>query len=90
MHTYKSQQPGSIKNSRRTVVFLSMPTSNTTPRMFSSHMTPSLVAHWKAATHESLISFRYCTPLVTSVSRLGPATMQTLSNKPDPHHAESP
>lgn len=47
-------------------------TSNTAPRMFSSAMTPSLVAHWKAAMQESLISFRYCTPLVTSVSRLGP------------------
>jgi len=32
----------------------------------------TLVAHWKAATTESLISFRYCTPLVTSVNRLGP------------------
>ena len=40
--------------------------------MFSSHITPSLEAHWKAAMHESLISFRYCTPLVTSVSMLGP------------------
>ena len=60
------------------------PTSKTTPRMFSSHMTPSLVAHWKAATHESLISFRYCTPLVTSVSRLGPAPMQTFRNVQKP------
>ena len=42
------------------------------PRMFSSAQTPSLVAHWNAATHESLISFRYCTPLVTSTSKLGP------------------
>jgi hypothetical protein len=30
-----------------------------TPRMFSSQQTPSLVAHWKAATQESLISFKY-------------------------------
>ena len=40
--------------------------------MFSSESTPSLVAHWKAATHESLISLRYWTPLVMSVSMLGP------------------
>ena len=32
----------------------------------------SLVAHWKPATTESLISFKYWTPLVTSISRLGP------------------
>lgn len=32
----------------------------------------TFVAHWNAATHESLISFRYCTPLVTSVNMLGP------------------
>mmetsp|Transcript_867 Transcript_867/g.2318 ORF Transcript_867/g.2318 Transcript_867/m.2318 type:complete len:329 (+) Transcript_867:634-1620(+) len=42
------------------------------PRMFSSASTPSLVAHCRAATHESLISFRYCTPLVTSTNMLGP------------------
>jgi hypothetical protein len=41
---------------------------NRIPRMFSSQTTPSLVAHWKAATHESLISLRYWTPLVTSTS----------------------
>ena len=40
--------------------------------MFSSAQTPSLVAHWKAATQESLISFKYWTPLVTSTNRLGP------------------
>merc|ERR1719471_2777524 len=45
---------------------------NLTALMFSSHMTPSLVAHWKPATTESLISFKYWTPLVTSISRLGP------------------
>lgn len=33
----------------------------------------SLVAHWKAATHESLISDMNWTPLVTSTRRLGPA-----------------
>ena len=49
-------------------------TSNTMPRMFSSASTPSLVAHWKAATQLSLISFRYCTPLVMSVSMLGPGS----------------
>lgn len=43
-----------------------------TPRTFSSQQTPSLVAHWKAATQESLISFKYCTPLVTSTNKLGP------------------
>ena len=43
-----------------------------TPRIFSSAQTPSFVAHWKAATQESLISFKYCTPLVTSTNRLGP------------------
>ena len=43
-----------------------------TPRMSSSAQTPSLVAHWNAATQESLISFRYCTPFVTSTSKLGP------------------
>jgi len=43
-----------------------------TPRMFSSHSTPSLVAHWNEATQESLISFKYCTPLVVSTNRLGP------------------
>ena len=32
----------------------------------------SLVAHWNPATTESLISFKYWTPLVTSMSRLGP------------------
>lgn len=42
------------------------------PRMFSSQRTPSLVAHWKPATTESLISFKYWTPFVTSTSRLGP------------------
>mmetsp|Transcript_10188 Transcript_10188/g.16303 ORF Transcript_10188/g.16303 Transcript_10188/m.16303 type:complete len:227 (+) Transcript_10188:701-1381(+) len=42
------------------------------PRMFSSESTPSLVAHWNAATHESLISFRYCTPLHMSTIMLGP------------------
>jgi hypothetical protein len=40
--------------------------------MFSSASTPSLVAHWNAATHESLISLRYWTPLVTSTRMLGP------------------
>jgi hypothetical protein len=45
---------------------------NRIPRMFSSHRTPSFVAHWKAATQESLISLRYCTPFVTSTSKLGP------------------
>merc|ERR1719391_1959607 len=38
----------------------------------SSHITPSLVAHWNPATTLSLISFRYCTPLEQSISRLGP------------------
>ena len=47
-------------------------TLNRTPRMFSSAHTPSLVAHWKPATHESLISLRYCTPFVTSTSKFGP------------------
>jgi len=39
---------------RRTVTSIRL---NRIPRMFSSQTTPSLVAHWKAATHESLISF---------------------------------
>mmetsp|Transcript_10011 Transcript_10011/g.37140 ORF Transcript_10011/g.37140 Transcript_10011/m.37140 type:complete len:227 (-) Transcript_10011:1489-2169(-) len=42
------------------------------PRMFSSQSGPSLVAHWNAATQESLISFKYCTPLHISTIRLGP------------------
>mmetsp|Transcript_1738 Transcript_1738/g.6049 ORF Transcript_1738/g.6049 Transcript_1738/m.6049 type:complete len:330 (+) Transcript_1738:455-1444(+) len=46
--------------------------SNWMPRMFSSISGPSFVAHWNAATHESLISDRYCTPLVTSRMMLGP------------------
>jgi hypothetical protein len=33
---------------------------------------PSLDAHWNAATTESLISFRYCTPLHMSMNMLGP------------------
>jgi hypothetical protein len=32
----------------------------------------SLLAHWKPATTLSLISFRYCTPLVQSTTMLGP------------------
>lgn len=32
----------------------------------------SLVAHWNPATTESLISLRYCTPLVQSINKLGP------------------
>mmetsp|Transcript_12847 Transcript_12847/g.22665 ORF Transcript_12847/g.22665 Transcript_12847/m.22665 type:complete len:321 (+) Transcript_12847:1045-2007(+) len=47
-------------------------TSNMMPRMFSSASTPSLAAHCRAAIHESLISFRYCTPLVASTNKLGP------------------
>ena len=43
-----------------------------TPRIFSSQVTPSFVAHWNAATQESLISLRYCTPFVTSTNKLGP------------------
>mmetsp|Transcript_9199 Transcript_9199/g.28608 ORF Transcript_9199/g.28608 Transcript_9199/m.28608 type:complete len:330 (-) Transcript_9199:1296-2285(-) len=46
--------------------------SNWQPRMFSSASGPSLDAHWNAATHESLISFRYCTPLVVSRIMFGP------------------
>ena len=46
-----------------------------TPRMFSSAQTPSFVAYWKAATQDSLISFKYCTPLVTSTIRLGPVVL---------------
>mmetsp|Transcript_11112 Transcript_11112/g.28093 ORF Transcript_11112/g.28093 Transcript_11112/m.28093 type:complete len:303 (-) Transcript_11112:1569-2477(-) len=41
-------------------------------RMFSSARGPSLAAHWRAATTESLISFRYWTPLVMSTTMLGP------------------
>ena len=37
-----------------------------------AHTHTSLVAHWKPATTLSLISFRYCTPFVQSVRRLGP------------------
>ena len=47
-------------------------TSKTQPRMFSSQRGPSLEAHWKAATAESLISLRYWTPFEISVSRFGP------------------
>ena len=32
----------------------------------------SFVAHWNPATHESLISFKYWTPLVQSTRMLGP------------------
>mmetsp|Transcript_13967 Transcript_13967/g.58324 ORF Transcript_13967/g.58324 Transcript_13967/m.58324 type:complete len:312 (-) Transcript_13967:1326-2261(-) len=46
--------------------------SNWQPRMFSSARGPSLDAHWKAATQLSLISLRYCTPLVVSRMTLGP------------------
>jgi hypothetical protein len=40
--------------------------------MFSSHIAPSLVAHWKAASTESLISLRNWTPLAASTKQLGP------------------
>mmetsp|Transcript_18273 Transcript_18273/g.35907 ORF Transcript_18273/g.35907 Transcript_18273/m.35907 type:complete len:220 (-) Transcript_18273:128-787(-) len=43
-----------------------------TPRQTSSHMGPSLVAHWKPELQWSLISLRYWTPLVASTRRLGP------------------
>lgn len=42
------------------------------PRIFSSAKIPSLVAHWKPATTESLISLRYWTPFVQSMMTLGP------------------
>merc|ERR1719191_600606 len=45
---------------------------NRTLLMFSSQSTPSLLAHWKPATTESLISLRYWTPLVQSTRMLGP------------------
>mmetsp|Transcript_17689 Transcript_17689/g.29905 ORF Transcript_17689/g.29905 Transcript_17689/m.29905 type:complete len:271 (+) Transcript_17689:531-1343(+) len=48
---------------------------NRIPLMFSSHMTPSLVAHWKAASMESLISLRNWTPLAVSTSMLGPLVL---------------
>mmetsp|Transcript_12886 Transcript_12886/g.41172 ORF Transcript_12886/g.41172 Transcript_12886/m.41172 type:complete len:247 (+) Transcript_12886:269-1009(+) len=43
-----------------------------TSRHVSSQSGPSLHTHCQPATTESLISFRYCTPTVTSTTRLGP------------------
>mmetsp|Transcript_27288 Transcript_27288/g.37599 ORF Transcript_27288/g.37599 Transcript_27288/m.37599 type:complete len:245 (-) Transcript_27288:1545-2279(-) len=42
------------------------------PRTLSSHSGPSLQAHLKPPTTESLISIRYATPTVRSVITLGP------------------
>ncbi|KAJ0477437.1 hypothetical protein HanHA300_Chr13g0488521 [Helianthus annuus] len=47
-------------------------TSKQMPRMFSSANAPSFDAHWKPATTESLISFKYCTPLHISTTMFGP------------------
>jgi len=40
--------------------------------MFSSVKTASLVTHYQALSHESLISFMYYTALVASTKRFGP------------------
>mmetsp|Transcript_147468 Transcript_147468/g.209315 ORF Transcript_147468/g.209315 Transcript_147468/m.209315 type:complete len:209 (-) Transcript_147468:1883-2509(-) len=45
---------------------------STTPRQTSSHRGPLRVAHWKPEFTDSLISFRYCTARVASISMLGP------------------
>ena len=53
----------------------------------------SLVAHWKPETKLSLISFRYCTPLVPSMRKLGPEVSgpkaQIFRKSSGPHWASS-
>mmetsp|Transcript_9127 Transcript_9127/g.19840 ORF Transcript_9127/g.19840 Transcript_9127/m.19840 type:complete len:244 (+) Transcript_9127:329-1060(+) len=60
--------PRWIASACRTTSWISILTS----RQTSSHSGPSLVTHCQPATTESLISLRYCTPTVTSTTRLGP------------------
>ena len=54
------------------ISFFSTLTSENIQTINVTENVTSLDAHWKPATTESLISLRYCTPLVQSITKLGP------------------